>query len=97
MPQDVEIVLLGHHAAIVASGHEAMSEGPRKVPDVDRLIRFADIVAGVAALAGVLGWIAAGVVRLAFRQAVSFPDWVLQAAGWGGAVGVLVAVVDALT
>jgi hypothetical protein len=64
---------------------------------VDQLIRAADIVSGLATLAGVLGWMAGVMVRIAFRHPVSFPDWILHAAGFGGVLGLLVAAVDVLT
>ena len=64
---------------------------------MERLLTAANIISGFVTIAGVLGWVAALVARLIFRRGVSFPDWVLHGAGFGGAVGILFAVRYLLT
>lgn len=64
---------------------------------MDRLLKAGDIVTTLATVVGVFGWIAAAVTRFILRRPVSFQEWVLHAAGLGGAAGLVTAVLYLVT
>lgn len=55
-----------------------------------------DLVGRLSVLGGVLGWILAHVGTLASGKAVNVERWMLNGAGGGGVMGILVAIVDFL-